>query len=51
MEIAVDYVHLMVTIPPKMSVSEVVGIFKSISAREMFEKFPGLKRRLWAGEL
>jgi len=51
MEIAVDHVHMMVEIPPRLSVSETVGVFKSVSAREIFEKFPGLKRRLWAGEL
>jgi putative transposase len=51
MEIAEDHVHMMVEIPPKRSVAEVVRMFKSISGREIFEKFPGLKRRLWGGEL
>ena len=51
MEIAPDHVHLLIDIPPRRSVGEVVCVFKSISARELFEKFPGLKRRLWAGEL
>ena len=37
MEIAVDHVHLMVEIPPRLSVAETVGAFKSISAREIFE--------------
>ena len=51
MEIASDHIHMMVEIPPRLSVSDTVKAFKSISAREIFEKFPGLKRRLWAGEL
>lgn len=51
MEIAEDHVHLMVEIPPKRSVAQVVKAFKSISAREIFKKFPGVKRRLWAGEI
>jgi len=51
MEIAEDHVHLMVEIPPKWSVAEIVRVFKSISAREVFKKFPGVKRRLWGGEL
>ena len=51
MEIAEDHLHLMLEIPPKRSVAEVVRAFKSISAREIFKKFPGVKRRLWAGEI
>ena len=51
MEIAADHVHLLVMIPPKMSVAEVVGAFKSISAREVFKRFPSVKKQLWAGEL
>jgi len=51
MEIAVDHVHLLVVIPPKLSVAEVVRVFKSISAREIFKRFPGVKKKLWAGEL
>ena len=51
MEIAEDHVHLLVEIPPKRAVAEVVRMFKNISAREIFEKFPSIKNRLWAGEL
>ena len=51
MEIAVDHVHLLIEIPPRMSVAEAVRIFKSLSAREIFKKFPGVRRRLWGGEL
>ncbi len=51
MEIAADHIHMMVQIPPKRSVAETMRVFKSISAREIFKKFPGIKRRLWAGEL
>ena len=51
MQIAEDHVHMLLEIPPKMSVSEAVRTIKSISAREIFEKFPSIKKRLWAGEL
>ena len=51
MEIADDHVHILMEIPPKLSVAEVVRVFKSISAREIFRRFPGIKKRLWAGEL
>ena len=51
MDIAEDHVHMLIEIPPKLSVADVARTFKSISAREIFEKFPSLKSRLWAGEL
>lgn len=51
MEIAEDHIHLLVEIPPRMSVGEMVRTFKSVSAREIFKKFPGVKKRLWAGAL
>ena len=51
MEIAADHIHMLAEIPPKRSVSEIVRVFKSISAKELFEKFPSIKNRLWAGEL
>ena len=37
-------------IHPKYSVGEVVRKFKSITARELFKKFPDLKKELWGGE-
>ena len=46
-----DHVHIFLEVPPKYSPKQVVQILKSISAREVFEKFPRLRRQLWAGEL
>jgi putative transposase len=51
MEIAVDYVHILLSFPPRYSIGEVVRIIKSISARQLFRAFPMLKRKLWSGEL
>jgi putative transposase len=51
MEVAEDHVHILISFPPKHSISEVVRIIKSISARELFRVFPRLKKRLWSGEL
>ena len=45
-----DHIHLLASFAPKYSGSEVVGMFKSITARELFKKFPLLKRDLWGGE-
>ena len=46
-----DHVHIFVEAQPKYSPAEVVHIMKSISAREVFKKFPKLRKQLWAGEL
>ena len=45
-----DHIHLLASFAPKYSGSQVVGMFKSITARELFKKFPLLKRDLWGGE-
>ena len=50
-EVDEDHVHLHAVIPPQRSVGRAVGIFKSLSARKMFKRFPHLKRMLWSGEL
>ena len=50
MEVVEDHVHIFVAVPPRYSPSQVVQIFKSVSAREVFKKFPKLRRQLWAGE-
>ena len=46
-----DHVHIFVEVPPKYSPARVVQIMKSISAREVFKKFPNLREQLWAGEM
>ena len=50
MEVVEDHVHIFIEVPPRYAPSQVVQIFESVSAREMFRKFPKLKKRLWAGE-
>ena len=51
MEVMEDYVHVFVEVPPRYSPARVVQVMKSISAREVFKKFPDLREQLWAGEL
>ncbi|OGE30547.1 transposase [Candidatus Daviesbacteria bacterium RIFCSPHIGHO2_01_FULL_44_29] len=45
-----DHLHILASFAPKYSGSEVVGMFKSITARELFKQFPLLKKELWGGE-
>ena len=49
LEIAEDHVHLFVSFPPRMSISNVVGKLKSITASVIFEEQPEVKRELWGG--
>jgi len=51
MEVMEDHVHVFVEVPPKYSPARVVQIMKSISACEVFSKFPDLRKQLWAGEM
>ena len=46
-----DHVHLFVSASPEVSPAEIVRIVKSITAREVFKRFPGIKRMLWGGNL
>ena len=50
MEIAEDHVHIFASIPPKYSVGEMVRVLKSVSAKEIFLRFPEVKRELWGGK-
>ena len=44
-----DHVHLLVMIPPKISVSDYVGTIKGRSAIRVFNKFKELKQRPYWG--
>jgi putative transposase len=51
MEVMEDHVHIFIEAPPRYAPSRIVQIIKSISAREIFKKYPKLKKQLWAHEL
>ena len=46
----INHIRLLVSFKPSLSTSEVVGIFKSITAKELFRRFPQLKKDLWKGQ-
>ena len=50
MEVTPNHVHLFVSFPPRLSIAQVVGKFKAVSALLLFREFPELKRQLWGGE-
>lgn len=45
-----DHVHFLVQSVPRYSVTKLVTIIKSITAREIFSRYPQVKRKLWGGE-
>lgn len=45
-----DHIHLLCSFHPKYAGGEIVRIFKSITARQLFRQFPDLKKELWGGE-
>ena len=45
-----DHMHLLVSIPPTMSVGKAVGVVKQNTARELKQKFPFLKEVYWGTE-
>jgi putative transposase len=45
-----NHIHILTSFPPKLSGSSMVRIFKSITAKQLFLKFPALKKELWGGE-
>ena len=42
-----DHIHLVLTIPPKHAVSDLVGFLKGKSGIKVFDMHPELKRRYW----
>ena len=45
-----DHVHFLVQSVPTYSPQKIIQIIKSITAREVFEKCPQMKKKLWGGE-
>lgn len=41
-----DHVHLVVIVPPKLSVSSLLGILKGRTAIRLFNKFPHIRKKL-----
>ena len=45
-----DHVHFLVQSVPMYSVTKLVRLIKSITAREVFRRCPQVKKQLWGGE-
>ena len=45
-----DHIHILTSFHPKYAVGDVVRLYKSIVAKQIFLKFPEVKKDLWGGE-
>jgi putative transposase len=45
--VSYDHVHLLLSIPPKMAVSEVVGRIKGRVAIRMYKEIPEIRKKFW----
>lgn len=50
-EVMQDYVHLVLSFPPKFAPSSIVKSFKGAAAREWFKRYPEDKQKLYKGHL
>ena len=44
-----DHVHFLVQSVPTYTITKIVTIVKSITAREIFKRCPQVKKKLWGG--
>ena len=44
-----NHVHFLVQSVPNYSVSKMITMLKSITAKELFQRFPEIKTKLWGG--
>lgn len=45
-----DHIHLIIIIPPKYSVSEIIGKIKVNTSREIRKRFDWIRKVYWKGE-
>jgi putative transposase len=49
LNVQVDHIHLLIKVPPKVSISALMGVMKGKSAIRVSSKFPDLKQRPYWG--
>ena len=45
----IDHIHFLIQGIPSMSITQMIKIIKSITAKEVFKRHPELKKQLWGG--
>ena len=49
MSVQIDHIHLVLSIPPKVSVSQMMGILKGKLAIKLFKSYPKMKEKPYWG--
>ena len=49
LNVQIDHIHLLVSIPPRVSVSDLMGTLKGKLAIKLFKSYPGLKKKPYWG--
>jgi len=49
MSVQIDHIHLVLSIPPRVSVSEMMGILKGKLAIKLFKSYPKMKQKPYWG--
>ena len=49
LNVQIDHIHIVCSIPPKLSVSDFMGILKGKTAIKMFKSYPNLKKKPYWG--
>src|SRR5499433_3684324 len=50
LSLQVDHIHLVIVMPPKYAVSDIVGKIKANTSREIRKRFPWVKKIYWRNE-
>jgi REP element-mobilizing transposase RayT len=45
-----DHVHFLVQSVPSYSATKIITMIKSLTARQIFQRIPSVKKKLWGGE-
>ena len=51
MEVMEDHVHVFIEAPPAYAPARVVQIMKSISAKELYKRYPEMREKMWSGAI
>ncbi len=51
MEVMQDHVHIFIEAPPSYSPAHLVQVLKSISAKELYKKYPEMREEMWSGKI
>ena len=49
LNVQIDHVHLIVSVPPKVSISKLMGVVKGKTAIKIFKSYPNLKKKPYWG--